>query len=172
MLDLDSGSSHLNFYAKMNEVNEKKIVRFHELCMLLIKYDLHPYPDQPLFYQQKFIELLNVNFLNKILHYEALEKTKQRFVDCLREQFKAMQTYGRLNVFRSDYSDLVRRFGGLEGFGVIMDTIFDSLITDTGRGTNSLLKLCRNQVRINMQGMSDRQIESLKLPRQIKAILF
>jgi len=83
-----------------------------------------------------------------------------------------MQAYGRLNVFRSDYSDLVRRFGGLEGFGVIMETIFDGLITDTGRGTNSLLKLCRNHVRINMQGMSDRQIESLKLPRQIKAILF
>jgi len=156
----------------MNEVNEKKIIRFHELFMILIKHDLHPYPDQPLFYQHKFIELLSVNFLNKILQYEALEETKQKFVNCLYLQLQTMQAYGRLNVFRSGYGDLVNTFQGLVDLGVIIQAIFEVLRAETSCKNITLVTLCRNKVRFSIQGMSERQIECLNLPKHLKAFLF
>lgn len=172
ILDLDSSSSHLNFYAKMNEVNDKKIVRFHELCMILIKYDLHPYPDQPLFYTHKFIELLNVNFLNKIFQFETLSAIKQTFIDCMRMQFEAMIAYGRMDIFKISYTGLVERFECLDGFGEILESIFRDLSGKVCRREVNCVLMCRNQVRICMDGLSDRQIDDLRLPGQLKGLMF
>lgn len=168
-------------------VSIDKIDKFYKICSALIRYDFHPYPDQPMFFVQKFVELLGVKYLSQYFHRleplpeivddpdirETLKQvnmsTRNHFIKRVRELLEMLEKYGRLNLF--EFEDLGMS-DNCTGFDKLNDCIASILSDMKARKRPSFLTICRNQIRTSMPGMSDNQIQKLELPSQLKEILF
>lgn len=167
----ENPDSSLSYYINMNDPNDKKILRFHELFMNLIRYDFHPYPENPLFYVQKFLGFLNVTFLQKLFEYDILQEMREYLMKCIKEQLSSLMSYDRLNIFETNHLSLVTHFLSVE-FSNKLEIIFNELRVSQISKKIDLKIMCRNQLRKSMNGLSENQIDKLSMPNQLKSLFF
>ena len=136
--------------------------------MKLVQYDFHPSEDNVLFYIElyMYIEMHNMRTVNTMSGYEALQKKRVVFLNCIKIQLSALMKYGKLNIHRENclqYPDMIELNIKNE-----IKIIVDNLKVAFSNEPINLQTTTLNKIRGSLVVLTVNQISKLNIPDHLK----